>query len=446
MLLLSLLLIRPASAQPSAPQQYVIAIGAAADRLASGTLWLYSDSWYGVQQFKLAAIENGLAVVPQDIDRLKREANPHPNTDAYVIVIQAGEHVWFRTPDIPPDKFWADLTGALGPLGNTTRLPTGEFQVVLNGPIKRHITFLYPDGRPKANLVVSASIYLSDHNHCGFHQGLPLGVFRTDAQGTIEVVAPLVPLYFAGLDYYTPAGTGPAGPAYTSNVGMKIPADETFVVKVAWAVPAFTAQLQLLTATGRPRPNVDVYVNWSTNTCGGADRIAGTDGKGIVQLHLDATITGLTLIIGGPYSGGDAEGDRNTRRLSDAELSELFSKHKLVIRWDPMPRQVPPMLARPLGYWTSAPVNCGAVSGKWADPENGGTWDLSQTGESISGSLTILKGYCGSVTWQVAGRMNGRVATLTATKPEPPVDKCGAAAAASITAARAPYCNTAVPR
>ena len=45
----------------------------------------------------------------EDIDRLKREAGPHPDTSAYVAVIQAGEHLWFRTPDISPDRFWADF-------------------------------------------------------------------------------------------------------------------------------------------------------------------------------------------------------------------------------------------------------------------------------------------------------------------------------------------------
>jgi hypothetical protein len=39
-------------------------------------------------------------------------------------------------------------------------------------------------------------------------------------------------------------------------------------------------------------------------------------------------------------------------------------------------------------------VNCDDVSGKWADPESGGTWTLTQTGDRISGSLTTSKGQC----------------------------------------------------
>jgi hypothetical protein len=331
--LLMPLLIRPTSAQSPQQQKYVVSVGTPSDKLVSGTLWLYSYSWYGLQKYKLAAIQNDLAVVPLDIDRLRREADPHPDTSAYVVVIQAGEHLWFRTPDIAPDRFWTDLRGAIRLLGSSTELPTGETQLVLAAPVKRHVTVLYPDGRPKANFDLNVSIYLWDQNHCGVHDGLPLGKFRTDARGTIEVVAPLVPLYLDGLEYYASDGTGPAGPAYSSNIGMRIPADEAVVIKVAWEVPEFPVQLRVLTQTGRPRPGVDVYGNWSTNTCGGADRIAQTDGTGTVPLDLDATFTALTLMVGGPYSAGDPEGNKNTRELTDTELRELFSKHKLTIRW-----------------------------------------------------------------------------------------------------------------
>src|SRR5262249_40563402 len=149
--------------------------------------------------YKLAAIQSGLAVVALDIDRLKREAGPHANTSAYVAVIQAGEHLWFRSPGVAPDRFWTDLQGAIRSLGSSTDLPTGETQLVLPAPVRRRVTVLYPDERPRANLDLTVSIYLFDQNHCGLHEGLPLGKFRTDAKGAIEVLAPLVPLYLDGL-------------------------------------------------------------------------------------------------------------------------------------------------------------------------------------------------------------------------------------------------------
>lgn len=326
------LAIRPASAQ-TAQAKFVISAGAPANKVASGTLWLYSYSWYGLQRYQLGVIQNGLVVLPLDTDRVKREANPHPDTSAYVVVIQAGEHVWFRTPDIDPDRFWIDLPGAVRRLGRGTELPTGETQLVLPAPVRRHVTLLYPDGRAKANFDLDVSMYLWDENHCGVHEGLPLGHFRTDARGTIEVPAPLVPLYLDGLEYYASVGTGPAGPAYSRNTGMKIPADEAVEVKVAWTVPEFPVQLRVLTPGGQPHAGVDVYANWNTNTCGGHDRVAQTDGTGTVRLNLDATFTGLTLMLGGPYSAGDSQGIKNTRALTGAELRKLFSEHELTVRW-----------------------------------------------------------------------------------------------------------------
>jgi hypothetical protein len=96
----------------------------------------------------------------------------------------------------------------------------------------------------------------------------------------------------------------------------------------------------------------------------------------------------------------------------------------------------------PLGVYTASAVNCKDVSGTWSDPNLGGTWSLSQTGNNISGSLTITKSECGSVSWQVTGQMSGDVATLKATEPKPAVDKCGAPPAASIIATLTPDCKT----
>jgi hypothetical protein len=311
----------------------VICVGTESEKLSSGTLWLYSYSWYGLQQFRFATIQNGLAVVPLDADRLKREVDPHPSTDGYVLVIQAGEHLWYRTPDISPDQFWDDLRGAMRSLGKTTTLPTGETQLILPLASRRQVTLLYPDGRPKVKTDVEVSLFLWNHNHCGFHEGLPLGTFRTDAKGTFEVLAQLVPLYLAGIEYYENVGTGPAGVAYSRNLGMKVGSEATVVSRERWELKGFTVELQVLTRSGQPRPDVNIYGNWNTNTCGGADLMAQTNAKGIARIDLDQTFTALELMIGGPYSAEDPEGDKNTHNLTDAELRELFSKHRVTIRW-----------------------------------------------------------------------------------------------------------------
>ena len=333
--LLSLVLTRPALAQTAPRQRYVICVGTASEKLTSGTLWLYSYSWYGLQNFKLASIQNGLAVVPLDVARLKPQVDPHPNTDGYVLAIQVGEHQWYRTPDIPPDRFWADLPAAMRSLGRAAALPTGETQLILPLPSKRRITLLYPDGRPEANTDVTVSVFLWNQNHCGVHEGLPLGTFRTDAKGAFEVLAPLVPLYLDEIEYYKSVGTGPAGVAYSKNFGLKVGPEATVVSKEQWELPGYpvTVELHVLSPSGQPRPEVNIYGNWNTTTCGGGDKIGQTDAKGAAQIELDPTFTALSLMIGGPYGAGDPQAEGKSRDLTPGELRELFAKHRVTIRW-----------------------------------------------------------------------------------------------------------------
>ena len=179
--------------------------------------------------FQLATIQNGRARVPLDTEKLKHELDPHPNTDGYVVVLQIGEHLWYRTPNTSPDVFWSDLPGAVNSLGLATALSTGETQLILPSPTKRHITLLYPDGRPAANANIPLSIYLWDNNHCKAHMGLSLGTLRTDKTGAIEVLAPLVALHLDDISYYENEGTGPAGVAYSNNTGLKLGTEEEIV-------------------------------------------------------------------------------------------------------------------------------------------------------------------------------------------------------------------------
>jgi hypothetical protein len=253
-----------ALAQEPPEKQYTISIGTASEKVSSGTIWLYSYSYYGLQKLQLATIQNGLARVPMGTEKLKRELDPHPNTDGYVVALQIGDHLWYRTPDISTGRFWSDLPGAVNSLGRATALSAGETQLILPSATKRHITLLYPDGRPAANANITVSIYLWDNNHCRGHMGLPLGAFRTDKQGTIEVRAPLVALYLEDIFYYENAGAGPAGVAYSNNFGLKLGAEEQIVLKERWQLTdddylLEEFELRVLTDTGRPRPGVNVY-------------------------------------------------------------------------------------------------------------------------------------------------------------------------------------------
>ncbi len=72
---------------------------------------------------------------------------------------------------------------------------------------------------------------------------------------------------------------------------------------------------------------------------------------------------------------------------------------------------------------------CNGVVGTWTDSGSDGstaTWTLSQSGSSVTGSVTVSLGSCGSATWQASGTYQGNgVFSLQATNPQDP-KACGA--------------------
>ncbi len=130
----------------------------------------------------------------------------------------------------------------------------------------------------------------------------------------------------------------PDGAAYSNNFGLKTGSEENLVLKKRWELTDDDdlfedVELRVLSASGQPRKGVDVYGSWRTNTCGGTARIGQTDAKGLVQISLDPSFTGLELMLGGPSSIGEPEAKENSRDLTDDELRELFTKHEATIRW-----------------------------------------------------------------------------------------------------------------
>jgi hypothetical protein len=328
-LLLSTVLSVAAFAQHS-QQPYLISIGAESSTVPSGTIWLYSLSGYGVHSVKLSRIENGRALMPADFEEAKRELNPNQTANLYVLAIQVGEHLWYRTPNISPEVIWTDLAGRVNSLGQSTVLPSGETRLILPLPSNRRITMLYPDGRPAASADVQVSVYFYDMGHCGGHQGLPLGTFRTDQKGTFTVTAPLVSLYLDNITYFEDEGSGPAGKAYSYNTGMKLPSDERLTLKEAWELTGDDYltdefELHVLTTTGKPTPGVEIYEDHRTNQiCGGHDHPGTTDSHGTAKIALIAgTISALTLV----------RPDGQERALTTPELHSLFTHHKLTLRW-----------------------------------------------------------------------------------------------------------------
>jgi hypothetical protein len=52
------------------------------------------------EKLKLATIGNGLAEIPLDTETIKREMNPHPNTESSALGNQFRDNVWYRRPDL----------------------------------------------------------------------------------------------------------------------------------------------------------------------------------------------------------------------------------------------------------------------------------------------------------------------------------------------------------
>lgn len=322
----------PTYAQHPQVLRYKFAIGDPSWRLSSGTLWLYSYSWYGLQSMKLAEFQSGVAEVPLDTEKIRRELNPHPNTDAYVVVLQLPNKIWFRSPDISPESMWSDFTQVLKGLGQTTTLPDGTALLILPALDKRRITPLHEDGQPVVKVPISVSIYLYDRNHCGSHTGLPLGDFVTDGTGTVEVTTPLVPLFLDNVIYYERGNAAPVAGAYELNVGLKLGAEHAVVARKAWNfpgrpdLPEQQFEIRVFDLGGKPLPNVRIAEIDRANTCGAVNESIGeTDSSGTAHIRFVPQIVDQLDLF--------PPKEHSRRELSADELQQLFAKRTITVRW-----------------------------------------------------------------------------------------------------------------
>lgn len=91
----------------------------------------------------------------------------------------------------------------------------------------------------------------------------------------------------------------------------------------------------------------------------------------------------------------------------------------------------------PNSFTASAPsVTCDNISGQWFDADTVGNsigWDLTQSGSTISGTLSFDDyrdfgaglTFCGTITYSASGVYNGANFSLSANNPVPSVDSCG---------------------
>ncbi len=313
----------PFLAQEGVDLRYLFALRGERGSGPSGTVWLYHSSWYGLHRFRLATIERGRARIRLSEARMRSEVQPHPNTEAYVIVLEFPGKRWYRTPDLEPATLLSNLPTHLNALGTARPGPRGKTVLALPAPAKRRLTLQHEDGQPAANLDVPISIYLYDRNHCGYHAGLDLGTFRTDLAGVIEVSAPLVPLYVK-LPFYERRGDGPAGPAYWARIGLKTGAEPNLTLRQAWDLPEEQLELQIRGRDGTPVVGATLNQLIRTTECGAWSGPAGvTDGMGVARVRIAPAATERLWV----------EKDGRQRDLTPEELRALFAQRRLTLVW-----------------------------------------------------------------------------------------------------------------
>ncbi len=99
----------------------------------------------------------------------------------------------------------------------------------------------------------------------------------------------------------------------------------------------------------------------------------------------------------------------------------------------------------PNSFTAAAPsLTCDNISGTWFDADAFGNsigWDLTQSGSTISGTLSFDDyrdfgfglTYCGTISYTASGTYNGSQFALSATNPVPSIDSCGLPVAPSET-------------
>ncbi|MBI3697234.1 MAG: hypothetical protein HY238_20660, partial [Acidobacteria bacterium] len=248
-------------AQQEVDLRYRFAIGDESKAALSGKVWLYHYIWGGLGSVELARIEDGRAHIRLSRERLASEIRRNLHPGAYLVVLEFPGGQWYRTADLDHLSLFSRLDASLHALGKARREPSGETLLVLPPASKRRITLRFEDGRPAPGREVHVSIFISRENHCGAHEGLDLGAFRTDPRGAIEFLAPLVKLYLDAPHYEREK-------EYWAVNGLTVGPEPDVVVQKAWDLPKRHYELRVRAADGSPAAGVVISQTLRTRECG----------------------------------------------------------------------------------------------------------------------------------------------------------------------------------
>jgi len=229
----------------------------------------------------------------------------------------------YLSAPIAAEKLGKDWPTALEQIGHLT-----GSDLVLAAPTRRTIRLLYPDGRPLAGVTVPVSLYGSRENHCGVAVGINLGVFTTNADGEISVVAPNS-LLALSRSYFETKDGGPAGKALFAMQDVIVAGEPVITAKQLWSLPQHNYVLRLRTANNQPVAHAHLTGCMNFDGCGagcGPIRAPESDASGTIRFRYEDLRVMRSLTV--------ASEEGKERNLTDPEMREFLSTYELNLRWD----------------------------------------------------------------------------------------------------------------
>jgi hypothetical protein len=229
----------------------------------------------------------------------------------------------YLSPPLSAENRGKDWATALGKIGELT-----ADNLVLSPPARRTIRLLYPDGKPLAGATVRLSLYGSSRNHCGVAVGITLGGFTTNGDGEIFVVAPQSAIALT-IQYLEEEAGGPTGTALAVRHHLIIGGEQKTTVKRLWTLPKHDYVLRLRTAKNQPVAHAHLTgCDFDAGCQGGCGPllVPESDTSGVFGFRYQDLRTSESLTV------VDKEGKE--RNLTDSEMRELLTTHRLSLRWD----------------------------------------------------------------------------------------------------------------
>lgn len=328
------------------PRLARILAGAPPAPVVSGEIWLIANRWGAYPGVLVASITNGDLHAREGIqlpryweqafnyevlvavsNRPATSAPPLSEDSAYLAsgrpeYLKRFPDIYF-SPPLPAQSFGKDWEEALQAVGHTS----GDV-LILPPPARRTIRLEYLDGKPFVDAEVSVSMYGSNENHCGVPVGIGLGIFKTDANGEISIVATSCSL---ALDkgYFEQENGGPAGTMFKFVPYVIVGGDQDITVKRLWELPQRDYVVWLRSSDNRPIARAHLVACDNFDGCGvGCGPLFGAlefDGAGVIRFRYEDLREMRNLIL------VNAAGQE--RYLTDAEMKELLATHQLHLVW-----------------------------------------------------------------------------------------------------------------